>query len=365
MKKLILSSMLLAGFAAQANQDSTAASSLEFSREEAMVEPRGVLLPFIGLGGGYTDSDLNSSVEGTPATIKLLGSFYLESPWVFDVGYGANNQQFTEDAAPQTAMTEGALELAARYRFESRWQLGVAANHLFEQGAYYGAEQADAQFVGLQLLREFNMSPAWLARVGVRAQNLTNNISDTVNMYMVDLQFGWNPVAYKTSVRSTASEEMTQEEILSENERIEPARPVAMDNRPASALQDINYSMISGAAAIQFQPSRFSVATADQQKLRRMAQVLNENSELYDRVEVRGYADSSGNQTANQRLSQQRAEQVKSILQRNGLRDADVVAVGRGADDSSGVSAEDRRAELIFIGVKDEAALRDALSTIE
>lgn len=371
MKTIILTALLSVSLTAQANQDSATTSALEFSKEETQMAPRGVL-PFLGLGGGYTGYETNGATEGTPATIKLLGSWYLESPWVMDLGYGANNQQFTQaSGAQETAITDGALELAARYNFDSRWQFGVVGNQLFNQGGNYTADQADAQFVGLQLLREFNMTPSWLARLGVRAQALTNNTEQQVGMYMVDLQIGWNPGAYKTSVRSTAAAEMDESETaamdepqedISLQERVEPARPVAAVEAQ-SALKDINMSMIAGAgSAIQFRSSQYAISGADNRKLQQVAQVLSENPDLVERVEIHGYADATGTEEVNQRISQARADSVKNILERNGF--TNVEAVGKGATDSTGISAQDRRAELVFVGVKDEEALKRALSEI-
>lgn len=360
MKTLILTTLLSVGLSAQANQDSATTSALEFSKEEAQVTPRG-LLPFIALGGGYTGYDLNSKAEGSPATLKLLGSWYLESPWVMDLGYGVNNQQFIQVApGDRKAITDGALEIAARYNFENRWQFGVVADHLFNQGENYTAEQADAQFVGLQLLREFNMTPSWLARLGVRAQSLTNNTEGVVNMYLVDLQIGWNPGAYKPSVRSTAAEKAPEKPVV---ERTEPARPVAaVEVTPA--LKDINMNMIAGGgSAIQFNSSQYTISGADQDKLARVARVLNENPDLVEKVEIHGFADASGTDMINQRVSQARADSVKSILERNGF--TNVEAMGKGSMGSMGSNRQDRRAELVFIGVKDEEALKRALSDIQ
>ncbi|UXR63732.1 OmpA family protein [Bdellovibrio bacteriovorus] len=363
MKTIILTALLSVGLTAQANQDSATTSALEFSKEEAQVAPRGVL-PFLGLGGGYTGYDTNGAAEGTPSTLKLLGSWYLESPWVMDLGYGVNNQQFSQASGSQeTAITDGALEFAARYRFDSRWQLGVVANQLYNQGENYLADQADAHFVGLQLLREFNMTPSWLARLGLRAQSLTNNTDGLVNMYLIDLQIGWNPGAYKTSVRSTAATEPTQPEEPMYQPAAEPARPVAIMEAPESALRDVNMNMIAGAgSAIQFRSSQYAISGADQRKLSQVAKVLNENPDLVEKVEVHGFADASGSEETNQRISQARADSVKSIIERNGF--TNVEAVGKGATDSTGIKAQDRRAELIFIGVRDEDALRRALSEI-
>ncbi|WP_413558383.1 OmpA family protein [Bdellovibrio sp. HCB209] len=365
MKKLIIAALLCTGAWAQA-QDSTT-STLQFGREATEAPPRG-LLPFIGLGGGYTgyDNAVNQDVEGTPSTIKLLGSWYLESPFVFDIGYGVNNQQFTHTTAMDTGSTEGALEFAARWRTANRWQMGVVGNQFFNQGQNYASSQADAQFVGLQVLKEWNMSQAWLARIGARAMSETSNTGNYVGMYLVDLQIGWNPTAYRTSVRSTAAEETPTEDLVAEEEFIsEPARPVAQA-QPEPILNDVAMSsLIAGSQNIKFNSSQVALSGADQQKMQRLAKALDENSELFERVEVRGYTDSSGSDQINERISQGRADTVASALERYGLDSSKVSAVGRGSENSLGSKSADRRAELVFIGVKDEAALREALSSIE
>ncbi|GEM_PF-871181 len=381
MKTIILTTTLLisVGSFSFANQRTPTTSALELSREESQREPRGIVVPFLGAAGGYTGYENVNSVEGTPATLKLLGSWYLESPVVFDLGYGVNNQQFTQAGPTQdTSKTGGILEFAARYRWDNRWQAGVIANQLYEQGAALSADQGDAHFVGLQALKEFNISPAWLARVGARAMALTNNTDGQVMMYLIDLQLGWNPGAYRTSVRQTAAQENpVQREPMSETMGTEdvssdlsatataPSRPVAAVE-PGSALEGVALSdLVSNDKNIQFQTAQANLSSQDREKLSRVAQALSDNKDLFDRVEVRGYADSSGPEAFNQQLSQERADQVRNVLRQNGLSDSQIVAVGRGTEDSTGVMDEDRRAELVFIGVKDEAKLRDALSNIE
>lgn len=370
MKKIIIATLLCAASTAIANQDTTT-SSLGFTREETAVRPQG-LLPFLGLGGGYTGYENVGAVEGTPATMKLLGSYYFDAPMVMDLGYGVNNQQFTQSTGTgnETAITDGVLELALRYRWD-RWQAGVIGNQFYNQGIYYSADQADAHFVGLQALRDFNISPSWIARVGARAQSLTNNTDGNIMMYLVDLQLGWNPSAYRPSVSQTpvAVEEtvaQVDEDMMIEEPAVQspvaPSRPIAQ-MRPEPALRDVSYAALAGGTSINFQTARASISSQDQQKLAQISQVLADNSDLYDRVEVHGYTDSTGSSSINERISQQRAESVSNILRRNGVED--VVAVGKGSADSTGSLASDRRAELVFIGVKDEAKLQEALSQIQ
>lgn len=377
MKTLILTMLLLLGSLTHANQDATT-SAMEFGREEAEKRPEGVL-PFIGIGGGYTGYDTAGAVEGTPATLKLLGSFYLPAaPLVFDLGYGVNNQQFsqTDETDLNTAVTGGALEFAARYRWDNRWQAGIVANQLYEQGSNFTAAQGDAHFVGLQALREFNISASWLGRIGARAMALTNNTEGLVNMYLIDLQIGWNPGAYKPTARQTASANPVEETQTSaadtemqdmdqsQAQMQAPSRPVAQAT-PEPILKDVTYSSLAGAGAlVQFNSSQVAVRDQDEQKISRLAEALADNSDLFDRVEVHGYTDASGSPEINQQISEQRANEVRSLLRKHGLRDVDVVAMGKGSANSTGISAKDRRAELVFVGVKDEDKLRDALSKV-
>lgn len=358
MKSLIVFALI--ALSVSYSQAQEGSSSMLFGKEEVEVAPRG-LLPFIAAGGGYTGYDTFEAAEGTPATLKLLGSWYLESPWVMDLGYGFNNQQFTSDLAAETARTEGAMEIAARYRTENRWQLGAIYNQFFNQGDAYAAYTADAQFAGLQLLKEFNMSPSWLGRLGGRVQSLTNNTDGLVIQYLVDLQIGWNPGAYKPSAKAAAvaapAAAVVAEEVMVEER--EPA---------SNPVSEVSFSEVAPAgvgAAITFGSAKAAVSRQDQQRLDKIAKALRENPDLVERVEVRGYADSTGSVATNEKISQRRANSVSSALKRSGMGDVDVVAVGKGATDSFGSKAEDRRAELIFHGVKDEDALRKALSNIE
>lgn len=365
MKKLILASLLCAGsLAANAQDQSATSSTLQFSKEAVEAEPRGII-PLIGAGGGYTgyDGSGNGSVEGTPSTVKLLGSYYFDSPWVADIGYGFNAQSFSQSSAYSSNATNAAVELAARFRWQSRWQAGVVADQFFDQGVNYHANQADAQFVGLQVLKEFNLAPAWIMRVGGRAMALTNNVGEDAYMYLVDLQIGWNPHAYKTSAKSMAAQQpqpQQQADLMDEDMEdtdVAEAAPV---------LRDISYSSLASAGAIEFSSAKYTVDKKDQQKLGEVAKVLNDNKDLLERVEVVGYADATGSNATNQKISLARAQQVKSILQKNGLKDVPVTAVGKGASEATGGSiASDRRAELVFVGVKDEDALRRALASIQ
>lgn len=346
---IVLAGMLTLSLNSYADQNVNS-SSLEFSKEAVEMAPQG-LLPFIGFGGGYTGNNDNVPVEGTPVSLKLLGSYYLDLPYVFDAGFGISNQQFSQSGAKDTAATGSSLEFAARYRFANAWQAGLVANHLFEMGSNYAASQGDAQFVGVQALKEFAIAKDWLARVGGRAMTETNNTGEMVNMYMIDLQLGWNPHAQATTVKSAAAP-------------VAKPAPVAkaIEVKPTSALEYINYASFENGNSVFFQEASYSIDAKNQTQLQKLAALLKNNKNLFTKVEVHGYADISGSESLNQSLSEKRAEQVKAQLIKGGLHKENIVALGKGSSQAKEILAQDRKVELLFTGVKDEKALQKALA---
>lgn len=161
---------------------------------------------YLGLNAGYTAYNSNLDVEGAPASFKLLASYVTPSAMgVFDAGYGVQGQKFSQDGAKDDTLSTGVMELAARYQFENRWQLGPVYNQFFDKGANYGANQADAQFGGLQLMREFNMGDRTLGRLGARVMTSINVDGESVNMAMIDFQMGWGQMSSTYSTSSSRS----------------------------------------------------------------------------------------------------------------------------------------------------------------
>lgn len=159
---------------------------------------------YIGAGAGYSGYNSKLNVEGAPTSLKVLGSYVSpESTAVFDAGYGVQSQTFSQNAARNSNISTGVMELAARYQFVNRWQLGAVYNQLFDKGLNYSANQADAEFGGVQLLREFSFGGSYLGRVGGRVMTSLNVNNESVNMIMVDFQIGWSRSNRGSSTAST------------------------------------------------------------------------------------------------------------------------------------------------------------------
>lgn len=189
MKILILIGMLACALQVQA-QTGTSESTPGYT---------GRLLPtgwtgFAGISSGYTANIDAIPVEGVPSSIKLLASYYTPSDrGVYDLGVGAHTQTFIDDAALEDSTSTTVMELAARYQFENRWQLGAVFNQFFDRGTNYFSNQGDAMFGGLQLVKELTVGVDTNMRLGLRAMRDINTDDEDIDMAQVDLAFGWGP----------------------------------------------------------------------------------------------------------------------------------------------------------------------------
>lgn len=152
---------------------------------------------YLTYSGGYTGVSSDLGVEGTPSSLKLLGSYVTENQkGVFDLGAGTQNQTFTSSLAQDSSTSSNVLELAARYQFASRWQLGAVVDSVSETGSTYGANAVNAAFGGVQILREVGLGKEFLGRIGARAMTSLNTDNTPVNMALVELQLGWGQTGF-------------------------------------------------------------------------------------------------------------------------------------------------------------------------
>jgi hypothetical protein len=149
---------------------------------------------FVELSSGYTSNNDAIAVEGVPSSIKLLGSYYSPSETgVFDLGVGTHTQTFIDAGRLTDNTTTTVMELAARFQTDSRWQFGAVYNQFFNRGEYYGSNQADAMFGGLQLIKEFNLGEQTPMRLGLRAMRDINTENEDIDMAQLDLAIGFDP----------------------------------------------------------------------------------------------------------------------------------------------------------------------------
>ncbi len=330
--------------------------------------------PFIGLGAGFTPKNETLDIEGANSNIKLIGSFFPENDKsVFDLGYGAMNQLSSSDLLPARSINFGVLEYAGRYQWPNRWQTGLVGNTIFGQGSYYGANQADAQFAGLQVIREITLNKGRLARVGARAMQDLNVDQQQVYIGMVDFQFGFGGYGRQSFAENNPTDIMVSPQ--TDTTQIDNSNTLSSDMNTSQVtgatepvLEDVDLQDIAGNHGfITFDSNSTKMQRAEKQKAQHIGEMLSQNQDLFTNIEVVGYADNTGDSEKNMSISVERASQVAAALENYGLDTENIQVVGKGSTDpmNEGSSSDDlkmnRRVEIRLLGVSDREALEKAL----
>lgn len=143
---------------------------------------------------------------------------------------------------------------------------------------------------------------------------------------------------------------------------LRPARPNYGTNgsRPVSPLynttgdlrQSVRYTTLS--QNIRFDYASAAITPSTAKALDTMAKEINNSLDSFQKIKISGLTDASGDPDRNQRLSAQRAENVRRYLISKGVPAEKIEAVGRGAVDSNIMgtqikSAADRRVDFELI----------------
>ena len=105
---------------------------------------------------------------------------------------------------------------------------------------------------------------------------------------------------------------------------------------------------------IHFVTNSASILPASQALLQEIASVLAQHAEIR-RLEIQGHTDDTGGAAYNKRLSQDRAEAVRTALVGFGVESSRLSAVGYGADKplvpntGDGNRARNRRVQLVIL----------------
>jgi outer membrane protein OmpA-like peptidoglycan-associated protein len=351
---LVRCSLLLSlvfGFAAFAQQNNVLSLKPEIQRGD-LSHPQG-LWPFIGVGLGAMDHNNNVRSGGVPTHVKVLGSYYFQSaPWVADLGVGLHNEFLTQKGSDSDSIQSLYTELAARYEFTNRWQLGAIWNTLVDNPDRYKSNTNDlASFMGVQVMKEFSWSNEYLVRAGGRAMTDVGISGETIDTVMAELEVSFGPSAAPAP-----------QVIRVEETRPEPIAP----HLARRAIQTFNIDPDD----VNFETDSTKLIANSRQYLRRLARALADNRQLFDRVEVVGHADQRGTDRYNDGLSKRRARAISDALIASGISRRQLITEGRGEHDLLSTSMapsalqRNRRVELQFHGVKNQEALRNVIDSI-
>lgn len=333
------------------DQESVSQTRLHFGKMQTgdRNNPEG-LWPFLGGGVGIMGGSSNLRTGGLPMHIKAMGSYYFaDNPWIAEAGIGLYNQVFTQDGGGSDTLQAFYLEAGGRYRLENKWQFGPVWSTLIDTSNRFNSGNHDlTSFMGAQLLKEFTYND-YLMRAGGRLAVDMGISGSVVPVALIDLHITWGEAPAPIVEASPVIEEKIVEEVIEE-------KTISYDLNPNPVRFDTNKTMVIPDNKIY---------------MRKLALVLANNKDLYNRVEVIGHADQRGSAKYNKKLSKNRAINVADELKKAGLDNTRMVTEGMGYSqprvlgNNADAYAKNRRVELKFIGVQDEKALSKLLQSIE
>lgn len=348
----LLALLVVGSFALHAADESRLSFKPELQRGD-IHKPQG-LWPLLGASMGVMDSGENVRTGGVPMHVKVMGSYYFdETPWVADAGIGLHNEFLTQSGGGNDTIQSLYTEVAARYQFTNKWQLGAIWNTLVDNPDRYKSNTENlASFIGVQALKEFTWEEKYLVRAGGRVMTDVGLNGESINTIMGELQ-----VSFGDSQKAPVAEVKPAPVIRSE--------PVA----PHLARQAMQtYQLEPG--PVNFESDSTKLVANSQQYLRRLARALADNRHLFDRIEVIGHADQRGTTPYNKKLSENRAKTIANTLMASGINKSQIKTIGRGKSEpltqamSSSALARNRRVQVEFIGVRNQAALKNIIDSV-
>jgi len=358
MRNLIKHSLvyLLVSFSIGAVAAETSVLSLKQDIQKGDLQNPQGLWPFLGIGAGVTDSQSDIRTGGIPLHLKVLGSYYFDKPFVVDLGLGLHNHFLTQKGERDDTIQSLYTELAGRYELTNRWQLGAIWNTLVDNPDRYQSNTDNlASFMGVQVLKEFSWNDEYLVRAGGRAMTDIGISGGTIDTFMAELEVSFGGP-------SNARAELEPVKIQSDEE------PQAV--APHLATRAIQTYVIDP-KPVNFETDSTTLVSTSKVYLRRLARALATNRHLFDRIQVVGHADQRGPDNYNNKLSARRARAIADSLIASGISRAQIETDARGESEplaqslAPGALMRNRRAQIEFYGVQNQAALKNIIDSVQ
>jgi outer membrane protein OmpA-like peptidoglycan-associated protein len=145
---------------------------------------------------------------------------------------------------------------------------------------------------------------------------------------------------------------LTEEQAARKKAESAAAAAIASLQQVAKVKEEARGMVITLDGSVLFISGKSELLPIAQKKLDDVAKALGDTDEK-QKITVEGHTDSNGNDDANQRLSQTRAESVRAYLIQRGVKPERVQAVGKGettpvaSNDTPEGRANNRRVEII------------------
>lgn len=313
----------------------------------------------LGNSGMSLDDRTLSSIS-----LEALGGYRYDSKWLFglDLNYRIQQQlTSTSDAGGTNMKGKGwLLGLGVQYRFNELWALQGAVDFLgqynFDKQTAGGEDDHVHAPLSLRLKGQYFFLPRWTMDASASYIRWSKfhvagvDHSETSMQWMIGAGLTYH-------FGSEAS--FSRKEVTPANQ----AAPVTTANTASNAdsqreeiAQILETEKIADGFKVKLPSDAFASSKAEMNpefaaKIREIGAVLGKNQN--QKVTVKGHTDSSGRKTSNSKLSQDRAENVKSALVQGGVSESQVQAIGVGSKEplvdnkTPEGRAQNRRVEIL------------------
>jgi len=259
--------------------------------------------PFVGFGLGYMDENESLKTEGLPFNLKFVGSFFPAQNWVTDVGVGFITQTFQNQSEKDMAFS-GLVDLAARYRFSGDWQVGPQLKTYIGNGDSFGSSSDNfTTFIGAQVMREQLLFGKYRNRMGL---SLVTDIGVP------------NQEAFVTSFEVQFALGSMVENRISHNQKVNEVE------EKAEVVEKKIYNLPATQKSVFFDLNQRRLAENVKADLNRSVSKETMNLDDIKYIEVIGYADSTGPEGLNLKVSMERARSVKGELIKLGIPESKI-----------------------------------------
>ena len=190
-------------------------------------------------------------------------------------------------------------------------------------------------------------------------QYLTDINLETRRLSFITLTFDMNFSAFRGYTRVIEREKIEKHKIV-----VETKAEKVIEKKVVLVKVDV----VMDAQTINFVTDKYDLVGPSAERVGRLGTFLASHPALWQRIIVEGHTDRRGDYSHNQQLSQNRAAAVVGGLVQRGVNQSLIVAQGLASDrpmdpaDSAMAWARNRRVEIHFEGVSDEAALRTGVT---
>ena len=261
---------------------------------------------------------------GARVNVNLLGLFHKTansrwdlavSPHIYAVTTKADIRTIADDAKVMKGSTNWHLGYGADL------QVGYQLTSCLKLGIYSGLTRLTGERMdGMpEHLHKNNFVWESGVRLGINLSKKKNKVAETPSVPQKEV------LQQEVLQQEVLQQEPTSSEEVNLKETVDKAETKV-------AEQDIKELVKVTFPVIYFTFNSIDIQQNEETKLNDILKTLKENPNM--KVTVTGWSDTKGSVAVNRRISRQRAEAVKTWLEKNGIEANRITAIGNGSDDT-------------------------------